>query len=118
VPTYPDSVLKFAKAISVAEGSKPEWNNPGDLTSHFGFPVTGTANSEGVLIFQNAEDGQEALYRQVSLMLTGKSKVYKLTDTLEQVGLKYAGGDGNWAKNVGAYLGIPLTTTLAEIAQL
>jgi len=114
--TWPDSVLRLAKAITVAEGSNPEWNNPGDLTYAMGFPTLGTVNSDGVLKFANADDGQHVLCHQCYLMLTGKSAVYKLTDTLEVVGAKYSNGDPNWAKNVAAYLGVSEQATLEQLA--
>lgn len=113
---WPDNVLRLAAAIKVAEGSKPAWNNPGDLTYAFGYPTIGVANSAGVLIFAYSEDGWQALCQEVSLMLNGRSHVYKLDDTMEQVGLKYSGGDPNWAHNVCSYLGEPLTITLRQLA--
>ena len=57
---WSDSVVKFANAIKVAEGSNPLWNNPGDLKFADGYPTHGFANSEGVLLFNNAEDGWNA----------------------------------------------------------
>ena len=48
-------------------------------------------------------------------MLSGRSHVYKLTDTLADVGFKYADGDANWAKNVAEYLGVPESTTLQQL---
>ncbi len=122
--TWPDEVLKFAKAISVAEGfGQPEaiptlGNNPGDLTGGDtgSFQTMGVMNAEGVVRFTNIDDGWTALYMKVNRMLSGKSLVYPLTLTLEQVGLKYSGGDPNWSKNVAEYLGVPEKTTLAEIA--
>jgi len=108
----------LAKAISVAEGSNPAWNNPGDLTGEDAgsFETNGTANSDGVWRFVNNVDGWLALYIKVNRMLLGRSEVYHLTDTLEIVGEKYSGGDPNWAKNVAAYLGVPESTTLAQLA--
>jgi hypothetical protein len=50
-------------------------------------------------------------------MLSGKSHVYKLTDTLAEVGMKYSGGDINWAKNIAAYLDVSITTTLQQISK-
>ena len=113
---WPNSVYRLAKAISVAEGSNPSWNNPGDMTYAHGAPTKGAVNADGVLWFYNVEDGWQALYHEVSLMLNGRSHVYKLTDTLQQVGLKYSNGDPNWAVNVAKYLGVPETTTLQELA--
>lgn len=113
--TYAQNVIRFSRAISVAEGSNPEWNNPGDLTFADGYPTCGFANSEHVLKFVNKDDGWAALYHQVWLMLTGKSKVYRLTDTIQEVGVKYAHDQGEWANNVAKELGVSITTTLGEI---
>jgi hypothetical protein len=115
-PNWPPAVLRLAKAITIAEGSRAAWNNPGDLTYAFGFPTLGTANRDGVLIFQYPQDGEQALCQECSLMLNGRSHVYKLTDTLQQVGVKYANGDPNWSKNVAMSLGVPESTTLQQIA--
>jgi hypothetical protein len=116
VTNWPTPVLRLAKAIAVAEGSNPGWNNPLDMTYAFGQPVLGKVNADGVLHFDTLDGGLEAGWQEVSLMLNGRSHVYKLTDTLEQVGQKYSNGDPNWAKNVAEFLGVPVTTTLAELA--
>ena len=116
---WPPSVLRVAKAISVAENSPVEWNNPGSLTGEDAgsFRTNGVANSEGVWKFVDLVDGWNALCNKVNRMLSGKSHVYPLTYTLAQTGLKYSGGDPNWAKNVATYLGVPETTTLQELAE-
>lgn len=110
-------VTRFAEAIEKAEGSNPAWNNPGDLTVNaLGAPTGGVANSEGVLIFADPQDGWNALCHQCALMLTGRSHVYSLDMTLEQVGAKYSDGNSAWAKNVAFFLGVPETTTLRQLA--
>ena len=115
---WPDNVVRLAKAIAVAEGSNPAWNNPGDLTGldRGSFLVCGTANAEGVWKFVNAADGWTALYVKLARILAGQSKVYSLDMTLEEFGAKYSGGDANWAVNVGRELGVPITTTLRYLA--
>jgi hypothetical protein len=120
MPTFSPVVIRFAQAIAVAEGSNPDWNNPGDLTGldSGGFPTCGLANSEGVWKFLNKGDGWYALYIKCERMLSGRSKVYPPSMTLEDVGLRYSGGDPHWADNVAAELGCSTTLTLAQIAQL
>lgn len=81
-----------------------------------GLPTNGFGNKEGVLKFVNAADGWTALYHQCNLMLTGKSHVYHLDDTLTKVGLKYSGGNNDWSKNVAFSLKVPVTTTLRQLA--
>lgn len=120
---WSDQTKKLAWAISKAEGFGTPGaipttaNNPGDLTFADGFPTEGRANSEGVLKFVNLADGWQALYHQCDLMLSGKSKVYQLNDTLADVAIKYA-HDPNWGVNVAAALGVPVTTTLAELNEI
>jgi hypothetical protein len=112
---WPVPVQQLAKAIAVAEGSNPDWCNPGDMTYAHGHPTKGTVNADGVLWFCTVEDGWDALYHEVSLMLNGRSHVYSLTDTLQQVGLKYSNGDPSWSKNVAEFLGVPESTTLQQL---
>jgi hypothetical protein len=114
--TWTPAVMKFANAIRIAEGSPIEWNNPGSLTGadRGAFPVTGTANKEGVWKFMYASDGYNALCVKVERILCGLSHVYPLTMTLAEVGLKYSGGNPAWAENVAKELGVPVTMTLAE----
>ncbi len=116
-------VLKFAHAISVAEGFGPPGNlptranNPGDLTGidKGSFATNGTANKEGVWNFVNLVDGWSALYLKVDRILRGASKVYPLTMTLEEMGTRYAGvGKPEWAINVAKDLGVPVTMTLQQ----
>ena len=98
---WPDCVLKLAKAIANAEGFDnsdalpTRANNPGDLTGSDGgsFRTLGTMNPEGVLHFENLEDGWQALYIKVNRMLSGKSTMYPLNLTLDRVGLRYSGGN-------------------------
>lgn len=124
--TWPNNVVRIAQAIAKAEGfgipgAIPTLaNNPGDLTAGDAgsFPTLGTMNEEGVIHFANLADGWTRLYVKVTRMLGGQSAVYPLTMTLEQVGLKYSGGDPNWATNVAAALGVSVTITLQELSQV
>lgn len=113
-PAPSESILAMAKAIAVAEGSDPDWNNPGDLTLSFGFPTLGTANSAGVLKFQNCADGWQALYKQLEAIVNGNSR-YSLSDTIASFGLGYSGGDSNWAVNVANELGVTPDTQLSDV---
>lgn len=114
-------VIAFALAIAKAEGFyKPgsvpsKTNNPGDLK----LPNT-PATSGGITIFSTLEEGWAALYRQLELIISGKSRYYRLDMTIHQMGATYAPtGDNNipnaWAKNVAAALGVPVTTTLRQV---
>lgn len=107
-------VGNMAAAIAQAEGSNPAWNNPGDLTLSFGFPVSGVMNSAGVLAFQNCNDGWNALYKQLLAIVNGSSR-YSLDDTIATFGQGYSGGDPNWAANVSAALGVSADTPLRNV---
>lgn len=114
-PAAPNAAIgAFALAIAFAEGSPAAWNNPGDLTKSFGFPNEGPQNKDGVLKFATAADGWNALYAQLQLIASGKSR-YCLCTTLCAFGQGYA-GDCNWANNVASQLpGVSSDTTLGEI---
>lgn len=116
---FSPSVIRLAKAIKVAEGSPLEYNNPGDLTGvdRGSFPVLGTANTEGVWKFVNAEDGWNALCLKLARIFAGHSTIYPLTMTLAEMGLKYSSGDPNWSKNVATALHVPETITLQDLGK-
>lgn len=107
---YPDEIHTIAEAISVAEGYHVEdsipfkLNNPGDLE-----------NSQGKkFAFLTAGDGWNALYRQVELMVSGRSKIYKPSMTWEQIGKLYDGEEEymNWVNNVCKELEVTPESTL------
>lgn len=96
-------IQPIAQAIARAEGyyvsgSLPaRRNNPGSLTR------------DGVLRqFDSAEDGWQALYRQIESMLSGSSMYYSLDMSLTEIAQVYTGGDkpDAWASIVSSRLGI------------
>lgn len=113
-PAPTPQIGNVANAIAKAEGSNTDWNNPGDLTLSFGFPVAGIANSAGVLKFVNCADGWNALYQQLQLIISGGSR-YSLSTSIADFGAGYSGGDPNWAKNVSAALGVSPDTPLGAV---
>lgn len=120
----PDLVRRFAKAIAKAEGFgmpgtiPTDANNPGDLTDDgdigLGFYESEGIGATEITRYATEADGWAALERKVLKMLSGRSEVYHLTDTIFQVGMKYA-KSANWGVNVAADLGVSPQTTLAEI---
>lgn len=116
-PSDVDPVGLLMLAIAGAEGSNPEWNNPGDLTEDFGFPTTGTANSSGVLIFDTLNHGWGALRAQIGLIQSGQSSEYSSSDTISSMAQTYTGGENSdsWAQSVAQSLGVSPDTTLGEI---
>lgn len=113
-PAPSPQIGQMAAAIAQAEGSNPAWNNPGSLTASFGYATTGVGNSAGVLIFATCTDGWNALYAQLSAIVSGNSR-YGLDTTLASFGMSYSGGDPNWAKNVASLLGVSTNTTLGSV---
>lgn len=113
-PAPTQEIFDVAAAIAKAEGSNPDWNNPGDLTISFGYPTLGTVNADGVLKFQNHLDGWNALYKQLQSIISGGSR-YTLQMTLAEFGQGYSGGDANWAKNVALELQTTPNATLGSI---
>jgi len=113
-------VNRIAVAVAHAEGffvpgSIPQRaSNPGDLEEG----DRGYGTLEGKTIFFNVADGWAALYTQIERMLSGKDKLYPATMTLAEAGMRYSGGDPNWAKNVAGALGVDESITLAELDQL
>lgn len=107
------------QAIATAEGSleaHPDWNNPGDLTRDFGFSSLGPQNSDGVLAFATLEDGWGALRAQLNLIATGGSRVYSTSDSILDMGFKWAGASQGsaWAANVAAVLGVDPATPIGD----
>jgi hypothetical protein len=123
-----DRVDAIAEAVAVAEGyyaageyggrSLPyALNNPGALKK----PALGAASlptwkNTGLVSFPTKAMGWAALRHQVRAMLTGSSRIYEPSDTLTDVGAKYADGDSNWSRNVAAALGVPPDSALANVA--
>jgi hypothetical protein len=115
---YPESIKRFARAVAYAEGYgipgaiPTVANNPGDLVLPGWSPTMGSA---GIAVFDSADYGWNRLYRQLGLIVAGNSQVYALDDTIASMGLKWAGGDSNWSKNVAAHLNVPASTPLWQV---
>lgn len=139
-PAQPaDALLRFiGKAIARAEGYGPAGNiptdahNPGDLmlgkrfditVTHKGQQCTGTIN--GVTIYPKAdpdcdiddlEDGWGALYREIRLMLTGRSHIYQAGWTITRISEAYTHTDPEaWAATVAEALGVTPETPLNQV---
>lgn len=125
---FEERVNEIAEAIAVSEGyyapgdhdghSLPYvLNNPGSLKKPaLAAAALPTWKDTGLVVFPSTAMGWTALRHQVRVMLTGASRVYRPTDTLLGVAMKYADGDANWGGNVAAQLGIHPGVTLAELA--
>ena len=117
-------IQEFAQAIASAEGFgvanaiPTRANNPGDLTD-VGQNFTGDTGQRigaNIIVFDTVQDGWNALYSQVRLILGGSDSLWPSTLTLAQAGLQYSGCDPNWATNVANDLDIDPSITLGEIA--
>ena len=120
------AIQLFSEGIALAEGfyvvgSRAARNhNPGNLT----LDITNTGvDMDGMfVVYANDNDGWEALYRQVELILTDTSNIYTSQMTLRQIGQKYASTSTpteqlNWAVNVASKLGIDIDTSVSTLLE-
>lgn len=118
VTSYPQPIRTFAAAIAKQEGfyvpgSIPQRaNNPGDLKIP-GRPVlAGTSITK----FDSVDDGWNALYRQLYLILTGKSAHYNLNMTIDEMARVWtATQQVPWATNVANFVGADRSTPLWQV---
>lgn len=112
--TYSAGLLALAHAIEVAEGSNPAYHNPGDIKiPGWTGPTFGV---EQIPALPDRQTGLGYLYRQLSLIETGRSHVYTRTMTILDMAKHWTDTDGAaWAHNVASVLGVPVTTTLDEV---
>lgn len=118
---------KIAEAIAYAEGfyhpsgeAVPQRaNNPGDLKLKDN-PL-GTIG--GKTIFMSVAEGWAALEKQIEWMLTGQSRIYDPTMTIQEVANWYVGGKSTptadsvaWANNVSRQLGVSPDTPIGTIS--
>jgi hypothetical protein len=124
-PAPSPAMRLLGEAIARAEGffvsgSIPDRaNNPGNLKIG---TVSGLQPlSNGISVFPSRDAGWAALYRQLGLIATSKSKVYTsgpLT-TIREMGNKWAPGGienvaGQWASSVAKILGVSVDTPLSR----
>jgi len=119
------NVERFAHAIARAEGFyrrgtiPNRYHNCGDLKAVKGFTYPGQVGiGKGRhVIFANDAAGWNALYHQINKMISGESRHYSPQMTINQIARFYAGNWRQWARNVSHNLGVPSTTTLAEVLE-
>ena len=117
------SIDAFAQAIAKAEGfykkgSIPNrYRNPGDLKAVRGqkYPGQVSIGKGGHIVFRNDAAGWYALRAKLEKIVAGESRVYSPQMTLRDMARKYAGNYRIWAKSVSKSLGVPDTTTIAEL---
>jgi hypothetical protein len=109
-----EKTKRLAEAIAAAEGfgvagAIPTVNhNPGDLK------VPGSKMVNGHTFFETDADGWNALYRQIGLWRSGKSRVMGPDWMFAQVAQKYAEDWQPWLENVTRILGVTPKTTLRQ----
>lgn len=111
-----ERVRRFAEAIARAEG----WYATGAGTPNRGQ----RANNPGNLMtpewtlhqYATPEEGWAALYWQIELALTGRSRYYKPSMTIWQMAETYVGHAGweDWARNVARFLNVSPHTPIGE----
>lgn len=113
--SYPQPIINTAQAIARAEGyyitgSVPNRaNNPGDLK------LGGTTIANGITVFDSPDSGWNALYRQLYLILTGRSSYYNLDMSITEMGRIWTATvaeQSAWSNNVAGSLGVPASTPL------
>lgn len=116
--TYPQPIVRFAQAIAKQEGfyvagSIPQRaNNPGDLK----IPNSATLPGTQITRFASVDEGWNALYRQLFLILTGQSSYYNLDMSIEQMAQVWTTTQqGPWALNVASYLGVSTDAKLWQV---
>ena len=96
-----------ALAGAIAQEENSQWtNNPGALET-----TAGTHQQ-----FPTLAAGQAALLNKLNYDASGNSSVYSPNMSLAQFESVYTGGDPNAANNVGSILGVPTSTTLAQLS--
>jgi hypothetical protein len=112
---YSSQLVSFAQAISVAEGFgiagaiPTTANNPGDLE-------LGGNVINGVTVFGSVNDGWNALYNQLQLIVNGNSGVYNLNMTISDMAYSWTATEQDaWAENVSTELGVTPDTPLSQV---
>jgi hypothetical protein len=115
------TIRRIGEAIATAEGFYVEGsrssrnNNPGDLTVDLN--GKGIAKDGMFIVYSNAADGFDALYKQISEWFAGTSSYISADMSITQAAQVYSpDGAGNWASNVAHYLGVSTDTPLSQIS--
>lgn len=96
----PTGLAAFAQAITRAENSPLDWNNPGSLA--LGDLGLGVGNSAGVSKFASFQEGIDALYGELQYIARGASGNYQPTTPIAAFAQTWTGGDNApaWAAEV------------------
>jgi len=118
--TLDSAINAFAVAIAYAEGfyvngSRAQRNNnPGNIT--LDITNEGIGKDGPFIIYATAEDGWQALKKQVSMILNNTSGIYNSEMTIAEIAEKYTATEqAAWAMNVASKLGISPTTKISSL---
>jgi hypothetical protein len=120
------SVWTMAAAIQKFEGWYPgsrsyRNNNPGNIrwfTAKFPSWMVGATGTDesGHVIFDTTAHGMQALVNLLTMAITGKSSIYKPTDTIYDFFGKYAeANQSSYANSVASALGMPVSVPINQI---
>lgn len=124
---FPRRIQDFARAIARAEGfyvpgsipmrahnpgnlKTPTWTAPGELE--------GNTLGEGIAVFESEDAGWNALYRQLNLIVQGRSNVYNLDMSINEMAARYTGTPAEaraWANNVSLAMGASASAPLRSL---
>jgi hypothetical protein len=104
----------LADAITRMEGTNPAYNNPGAIS---GTGDTGHSFGQNIGIYSTLAAGQAALNNQISKIYAGTSAYYDPSMSLDTFGQIYSGGNAAYGAGLAAQLGVPSSTTLAQLNQ-
>lgn len=118
--SFDRDVIAMGQAIAYAEGfyvqgSAPQRaHNPGAIkVPGWKGPITG---SEGISVFTSDDEGWYALRRQIDLIADGRSGIYSLGMTIEDMARRWTATDQSaWAANVSRSLGVSTNTKLSQV---
>ncbi len=117
-PSQKSKIDLWCEAIKEMEGSKPEWNNPGNLEFH---SQPGTIGQAGrFAIFSSYEDGYNALRNLLISAASGHSSIYDPNGSLYSFYAIYApDNDGNnshkYAEFVAEHIGVSPTVAIKSL---
>ena len=102
--------VSIANAIANAEG----FGVPGKIPTVRHNPGNLVANGQ-IQTFATDQDGWNALYNQVNLMISGQSAYYSPGMTWNQIAQSWTTtGPSTWASNVASTLGVDPNSTLGD----
>lgn len=119
-PAPSPAVRRFAMAVARAEGFYVPNSIPARARNPGNLKLGGPNTINGITVYTSEAEGWSALYRQLNLIVSGRSRYYKLTMTIRAMGDTWApSGDRNipgaWSRNVAQGLGVSVEAPLSSV---